>query len=189
MLNFSGDGTEQDLSHPLFRIKTLSSKIEQKIAQKDKGDDGFIDTLSVEELKDLRQVILASEYLLTKYQDKKDLKVFLEEFIGIIMHATNSVNGLRDELEDLVISAEVALQQIHTLHDDVTQTLTFGRGSQTKLDDFRLSRVSTIPLVREPAALPTVETPTAEQPSSINLTNPTRRVHTSDYLTRTEVEI
>ncbi|MDE1872954.1 MAG: hypothetical protein KGH99_05705 [Thaumarchaeota archaeon] len=189
MLNFSGDGTEQDLSHPLFRIKTLSSKIEQKIAQKDKGNDGFIDTLSVEELKDLRQVILASEYLLTKYQDKKDLKVFLEEFIGIIMHATNSVNGLRDELEDLVISAEVALQQIHTLHDDVTQTLTLGRGSQTKLDDFRLSRASAIPLLREPVASPAIETPAVEQPSSINLTNPTRRVHTSDYLTRTEVEI
>lgn len=189
MLNFSGDGTEQDLSHPLFRIKTLSSKIEQKIAQKDKGDDGFIDTLSVEELKDLRQVILASEYLLTKYQDKKDLKVFLEEFIGIIMHATNSVNGLRDELEDLVISAEVALQQIHTLHDDVAQTLTLGRGSQTKLDDFRLSRVSAMPLLREPVNAPATETPTVAQSSSINLTNPTRRVHTSDYLTRTEVEI
>lgn len=188
MLNFLGDGTEQDLSHPLFRIKTLSSKIEQKIAQKDKGDDGFIDTLSVEELKDLRQVILASEYLLTKYQDKKDLKVFLEEFIGIIMHATNSVNGLRDELEDLVISAEVALQQIHTLHDDVAQTLTLGRGSQTKLDDFRLSRVS-LPLLREPVNESSTETPAVTQPSSINLTNPTRRVHTSDYLTRTEVEI
>src|SRR5579863_3720784 len=172
MLNFSGDGTEQDLSHPLFRIKTLSSKIEQKIAQKDKGDDSFIETLSVGELKDLRQVIFASEYLLTKYQDKKDLKVFLEEFIGIIMHATNSVNGLRDELEDLVISAEVALQQIQTLHDDVTQTLTFGRGSQTKLDDFRLSRVPAMPLPREPVNISTTETPAATQPSSINLTNP-----------------
>ncbi|MGC1709372.1 MAG: hypothetical protein WA799_06180 [Nitrosotalea sp.] len=186
MLNFLRDDTEQDLSHPLFRIRTLSSKIEQKITQKDKGaEDGFIDTLSVEELKDLRQVILASEYLLTKYQDKKDIKVFLEEFIGIIMHATNSVNGLRDELEDLVISAEVALQQIHTLHDDVTRNLTFGQESQTRLDDFRLSRVPIVPVLAEPVNLST----TVTQPSSINLTNPTRRVNTSDYLTRTEVEI
>jgi len=186
MLNFSRDDTEQDLSHPLFRIKTLSSKIEQKIAQKDKGaEDGFIETLSVGELKDLRQVILASEYLLTKYQDKKDLKNFLEEFIGIIMHATNSVNVLKDELEDLVISAEVALQQIQTLHDDVTQNLTLGRGLQTKLDDFK------IPLIKTAAShLSSVETIVVKpEPSSINLTNPTRRVHTSDYLTRTEVEI
>jgi hypothetical protein len=184
MLNFSKDGTEQDLSHPLFRIKTLSSKIEQKIAQKDKdAEDGFIETLSVEELKDLRQVILASEYLLTKYQDKKEIKTFLEEFIGIIMHTTNSVNVLRDELEDLVISAEVALQQIHTLHDDVTRNLTFGLASQTKLDDFRASRVPVVPVA--PVNIST----TVTQPSSINLTNHTRRVNTSDYLTRTEVEI
>ncbi|MGI0102098.1 MAG: hypothetical protein ACREA7_05825 [Nitrosotalea sp.] len=181
MLNVK-DGTGHDLSHPLFRIKALSSKIEQKIVQKDKGEDGFIETLSVEELKDLRQVILASEYLLTKYQDKKDIKTFLEEFIGIIMHTTNSVNVLRDELEDLVISAEVALQQIHTLHDDVTRNLAFGRESQTRLDDFRMSRMSAL-------AEPVNVLPAVEQPSSINLTNSARRVHTSDYLTRTEVEI
>jgi hypothetical protein len=186
MLNFSKDDTGQDLSHPLFRIKTLSSKIEQKIAQKDKdAEDGFIETLSVEELKDLRQVILASEYLLTKYQDKKEIKTFLEEFIGIIMHATNSVNVLRDELEDLVISAEVALQQIHTLHHDVTQNLTFGQESQTRLDDFGVSHVPFVPVLAEPVNV----SPAVTQPSSINLTNPTRRVHTSDYLTKTEVEI
>ncbi|MGI0046281.1 MAG: hypothetical protein ACREBB_03725 [Nitrosotalea sp.] len=188
MLNFSkgNDNAEPDLSHPLFRIKTLSSKIDQKIAQKDCGnEDKFIETLSVEELKDLRQVILASEYLLTKYQDKKDIKSFLEEFVGIIMHATNSVNFLRDELEDLVISAEVALKQIQTLHEDVAQTLTLGRGCQTKMDDFRL------PLVRSepPKENLTSTTPTAEVPGSINLTNSARRVHTSDYLTRTAVEI
>ncbi|MDE1726635.1 MAG: hypothetical protein KGH89_05155 [Thaumarchaeota archaeon] len=186
MLHFSKDDSEYDLSHPLFKIKTLSSKIEQKIVQKDNGkEDGFIETLSVEELKDLRQVILASEYLLTKYQDKKDLKEFLEEFIGIIMHAANSVNVLKDDMEDLVISAEVALQQIQTLHYDVTQNLAFGRGTQTKLDEFKLPLVKTAPVMPEPVKAQ----PEASGTSSINLTNPTRRVHTSDYLTRTAVEI
>ena len=188
MLNFSrGTGEDEtDLSQPLSRIKILSSKIEQKIGQKDKGnEDGFIETLSVEELKDLRQVILASEYLLTKYQDKKEIKSFLEEFVGIIMHATNSVNVLRDELEDLVISAEVALQQIQTLHDDVTRNLTLGRAIQTKMDDFGLRPVRTALAPYDPSNV----APTEGQVSSINLTNPTRPVHTCDYLTRTEVEI
>ena len=187
MLNFSKNDDEGgDVSAPLFRIKGLSSKIEQKIAQKGNlNDDQFVETLSVEELKDLRQVILASEYLLTKYQDKKDIKSFLEEFIGIIMHAANSVNVMRDELEDLVISAEVALQQIQTLHDDVTQNLTLGRGMQTKLDDFK------IPLIKT-TTLPLVPKETSEvkaEPSSNNLTNSTSQVHTNDYLTKTPVEI
>lgn len=188
MLNFSrGIGEDEpDLSQPLSRIKILSSKIEQKITQKDKGnEDGFIETLSVEELKDLRQVILASEYLLTKYQDKREIKNFLEEFVGIIMHAANSVNMLRDELEDLVISAEVALQQIQTLHDDVTRNLTLGRAIQTKMDDFGLCTGRTTQAQQDPASATLLEEPA----SSINLTNPARPVHTGDYLTRTAVEI
>jgi archaellum component FlaC len=184
MLNFSRDNIEGDVSTSLLRIRSLSAKIDQKISQKGSiKDEAFVETLSVEELKDLRQVIHASEYLLTKYQNKKDIKSFLEEFIGIIMHATNSVNILRDELEDLVISAEVALQQIQTLHDEVTQSLIIGKGMQTKLDDFK------IPLIRNDIAKAhPVEKPTLE-PSPINLTNTTRRVNTNDYLRKTAVEI
>lgn len=184
MFNFTKEEIEGDVSLPLFRIKTLSAKIEQKIAQKGESKtDNFVETLSVEELKDLRQVILASEYLLTKYQDKKDLKAFLEEFVGIIMHAANSVNVLKDELEDLVISAEVALQQIQSLHDDVTQNLTLGRGIQTKLDDFKIHRLAEAKVV--PAPIVEVK----QEPSPINLTNSTRPVHTRDYLEKTPVEI
>ena len=183
MLHFSKDDPEPDLSHPLSKIKDLSSKIEQKIAQKDKTKDDFIETLSVEELKDLRQVILASEYLLTKYQDKRDLKDFLQDFIDVIMHATNSVNGMQGELEDLLISAEVALQQIQTMHHEMTQNLALGRCVQTRMDDFRVPSLLAEPDRAEPVTTPVSET------SSINLTNSARRVHTSDYLERTAVEI
>ncbi len=186
MIHFSKDEAETDLSFPLFKIKTLSSKIEQKIASKDKNGDGFIETLSVEELKDLRQVILASEYLLTKHQDKKDLKKFLEDFIGIIMHAANSVNGMKSELDDLVISAEVALQQIQTLHHEVTQNLALGRIVQTKIEDF--STFVPVQTIKEPVAVSHILT-TEPVSSSINLTNPARRANTSDYLERTAVEI
>ncbi|HJU13104.1 MAG TPA: hypothetical protein VJ792_01430 [Candidatus Nitrosotalea sp.] len=184
MLHFSKDDPEADLSAPLLKIKDLSSKIEQKISQKDKGGkDGFIETLSVEELKDLRQVILASEYLLTKYKDRLDLKAFLQDFVGIIMQAANSVNGMQGELEDLLISAEVALQQIQALHHDVTQNLALGKGVQTRIDDYRISQAA-----HEPVVGPVSE-PVSDLPSPINLTNPSRRIHTNDYLGRTAVEI
>ena len=184
MLNFSKDESKEELSGHLVKIRNLSAKVEQKITQKGKDkEDNFVETLSVEELKDLRQVMLAAEYLLTKYQDKRDLKVFLEEFIGIIMHAANSVNTLKDELEDLVISAEVALQQIQNLHDEVTHNLTLGKGNQTKIDDFKIS------LVRAEAAKANSMKPEPTEPSPINLTNPARRIHTNDYLAKTAVEI
>lgn len=171
MLNFTKNESTGDIQNHLHQIHLLSSKIEQKITQKSSGKDSpFIESLSVEELKDLRQVMMAADYLLSKYQDKKDLKEFLAEFIGIIMHAANSVNILRDDLEDLVISAETALQQIQNLHDDVTQNLALGRFVQTKIDDYKEQKI--IP-----------------EPSPINLTNTTTPVYTQAYLTKTAVEI
>jgi prophage tail gpP-like protein len=192
MLNFTKNDSQSDLSGHLDKIKNLSSKIEQKISQKGKDEsDSFIDTLSVEELKDMRQVMQAAEYLLTKYQDKRDIQVFLQEFIGIILNASNSVNGLKTELEDLVISAEFALHQIQTLHDDMTENLVFGKVSQTKIDDFKMpSLLSTLTQKAEPVKIEPVkvEMPRTEV-SSINLTNSARRVNTGDYLERTAVEI
>lgn len=192
MLNFTKNDGQSDLSGHLDKIKTLSSKIEQKISQKGTDEsDSFIETLSVEALQDIRQVMQAAEYLLTKYQDKRDIKVFLQEFIGIILNASNSVNGLKTELEDLVISAEFALHQIQTLHDDVTENLAFGKVSQTKIDDFRIpSLLSTLTQKVESVKIEPVkvEMPRTEV-GSINLTNSTRRVNTGDYLERTAVEI
>ena len=191
MLNFTKNNGQSDLNGHLDKIKTLSSKIEQKISQKEKDEnDSFIETLSVEELKDIRQVMHAAEYLLTKYQDKRDIKFFLQEFIGIILNASNSVNGLKDELEDLVVSAEFALQQIQTLHNDVTENLAFQKGSQTKIDDFKIPSLFDMSTLAESVRLEPVkaEIPRPEV-GPINLTNSTRRINTGDYLERTAVEI
>jgi len=185
LLNFSKNGPSEDISVPLGKIRNISSKIEEKIAQKppDK-DDKFIETLSVEELKDLRQVMMAAEYLLSKYQDKKELKAFLEDFIGIILHATNSVNVMRDDLTDLLISAEMAFNQIQSLHEEVTQHLSLDRFVQTCLDDYRNY---IMPQAATQAKIGQAKTEPVSSP--INLTKTTRPIYTHDYLTNTAVEI
>ncbi len=192
MLNFTKSDGQSDLNCHLDKIKTLSSKIELKISQKGKDEsDEFIETLSVEELKDIRQVMHAAEYLLTKYQDKRDVKHFLQEFVEIVLNAANSVNGMKDELEDLTISAEFALRQIQTLHDEVVDNLAFKKASQTKIDDFKIpSLLDTIVPVVEPAKIVPIKAEIlAPDVGSINLTNSARRVNTGDYLGRTAVEI
>ena len=192
MINFTKNDDQFDLSGHLDKIRTLSSKIDTKISQKDKdAPDTFIETLSVDELKDIRQIMHASEYLLTKYHDKREIKSFLQEFIEIILYAANSVNGMKDELEDLVISAEFALRQIQTLHDDVTGNLAFQKVSQTKIDDFKIpSLLDTLTPAVEPVKTVPVKTEDSiPEIGSINLTNSARRVNTGDYLGRTAVEI
>jgi hypothetical protein len=192
MLNFTKSDGQSDLTGHLDKIKTLSSKIELKISQKDKdANDAFIETLSVEELKDIRQVMHAAEYLLTKYQDKRDIKHFLQEFVEIILNAANSVNGMKDELEDLTVSAEFALRQIQTLHDDVIGDLAFQKEPQSKIDDFKIpSLLDTLVPVVAPMKIVPVQTEIPQSDvGSINLTNSVRRVNTGDYLGRTAVEI
>ena len=191
MINFTKSDGQFDLFGHLDKIRTLSSKIDLKISQKDKDmADTFIETLSVEELKDIRQIMHASEYLLIKYKDKREIKSFLQEFIEIILHAANSVNGMKDELEDLVISAEFALHQIQTLHDDVTGNLAFQKGSQTKIDDFKIpSLLDTLAPVAPAQIVPSQTEIQRQDVGSINLTNSARRVNTGDYLERTAVEI
>jgi uncharacterized protein YciI len=191
MFNFTKSDDQSDLSEHLDKIRTLSSKVELKISQKDKDEsDAFIETLSVEELKDIRQVMHAAEYLLTKYQDKKEIKSFLQEFVGIVLHAANSVNGMKDELEDLVMSAEFALSQIQTLHGDMIGNLVFHKGSQTKIDDFKIPALLDTLAPVEPAKMVCAKAPTLQQNAgAINLTNSSRRVNTGDYLERTAVEI
>jgi hypothetical protein len=191
MLNFTKSDGQSDLNGHLDKIKTLSSKIELKISQKGKENDDFIESLSVEELKDIRQVIHAAEYLLTKYQDKRDIKHFLQEFVEIVLHAANSVNGMKDELEDLTISAEFALHQIQTLHDEVVDNLAFKKVSQTKIDDFKIPSLldAIVPVVEPVKSVPMKAEIFTPDVGSINLTNSARRINTGDYLGRTAVEI
>jgi hypothetical protein len=191
MLNFTKSDGQSDLNGHLDKIKTLSSKIELKISQKGKENDDFIESLSVEELKDIRQVMHAAEYLLTKYQDKRDIKNFLQEFVEIVLHAANSVNGMKDELEDLTISAEFALHQIQTLHDEVVDNLAFKKVSQTKIDDFKIPSLldAIVPVVEPVKSVPMKAEIFTPDVGSINLTNSARRINTGDYLGRTAVEI
>ena len=192
MLHFTKSDGQSNLTEHLDNIRTLSSKVELKISQKDKDEnDAFIETLSVEELKDIRQIMHAAEYLLTKYQDKKEIKSFLQEFVGIVLHAANSVNGMKDELEDLVVSAEFALSQIQTLHGDMIENLVFEKGSQTKIDDFKIpSLLDTLDPIVAPVKMVYAEAQIPKQSvGAINLTNSSRRVNTGDYLERTAVEI
>lgn len=191
MLNFTKSDGQSDLNGHLDKIKTLSSKIELKISQKGTENDDFIESLSVEELKDIRQVMHAAEYLLTKYQDKRDIKHFLQEFVEIVLHAANSVNGMKDELEDLTISAEFALHQIQTLHDEVVDNLAFKKVSQTKIDDFKIPSLldTIVPVVEPVKSVPVKAEIFTPDVGSINLTNSARRINTGDYLGRTAVEI
>ena len=53
-------------------VRTISEKIDKKLSQSDTSINSKIDKLSVEELQDLRKIVNIADFLLCKYEDKKE---------------------------------------------------------------------------------------------------------------------
>ena len=68
------------IARDLQFIRTLSQKVDQKLSEKKSLD---FDDLSVEELQDLHKLAGIANFLLTKYEDKKETKEILEYFVSI----------------------------------------------------------------------------------------------------------
>ncbi|MDE1729132.1 MAG: hypothetical protein KGH81_08160, partial [Thaumarchaeota archaeon] len=73
----------------------------------------------------------------------------------------------------MTISAEFALHQIQTLHDEVVDNLAFKKVSQTKIDDFKIPSLldTIVPVVEPVKSVPIKAEIFTPDVGSINLTN------------------
>ena len=74
-MNFKKSG---NVSNDLEFIRNISRKIDRKISQTPKSIDSKIDKLTLEELQDLSKITGLADFMLTKYEDKKETKSILE---------------------------------------------------------------------------------------------------------------
>ena len=65
--------SKRNFSKDIERIRTLSSKIDKKISDAKPSDDNKIDKLSLEELQDLNKIVGIADFMLCKYDDKKEM--------------------------------------------------------------------------------------------------------------------
>ncbi|MFB5648289.1 MAG: hypothetical protein ACE5RM_02255, partial [Candidatus Nitrosomaritimum aestuariumsis] len=93
------------ISKDLDFIKNISGKIDKKISQSD-SSNLKIENLTLEELQDLRKIVGLADFMLHKYEDKKDTKSILEYFVSIIRDSAESIESIDDEVSELIISAE-----------------------------------------------------------------------------------
>jgi hypothetical protein len=115
----------QNSSKELELIQKISEKIDSKIAKSSKSLDSKIDKLSIEELQDLNKLVGLADFLLHKYDDKKDTKEILEYFVSIIHASTESIEEVDDEVSELIISSEDSIQKIKELHVNIAQKYDF----------------------------------------------------------------
>lgn len=125
----------RNIKKDLNKIRTFSSIIEKKLGQLDKKDESKIEKLSFEELQDLNQLVHASDYILTKYESKKEVYALLKDFVDMINNSTASMDILNDKISELVVSAESAISRIKTIQGDVSED--FSLNSSNKVDSER----------------------------------------------------
>ncbi|MFB5621421.1 MAG: hypothetical protein ACE5RO_01765 [Candidatus Nitrosomaritimum yanchengensis] len=127
------------ISKDLDFIKNISGKIDKKISQSN-TKNLKIENLTLEELQDLRKIVGLADFMLHKYEDKKDTKSILEYFVSIIRESAESIESIDDEVSELIISAEDSIGKIKELHTNISEKYDLEKsGQNTEEDEFENS--------------------------------------------------
>ena len=105
----------------LKKIRRISSIVEKKLIQFDKKEERKIERLTYEELQDLSKLTSAADFILTKYENNREVYSLLKEFVDMINSSSTSMDLLNDKISELVISAGSAISKIKNLQGDVSE--------------------------------------------------------------------
>jgi hypothetical protein len=109
-----------NLQRKAYAMSLLRSRIESRInfvlssGGKPEG---------VQELTRLLELVRNGELILKEMSDKVESARFLEEFVQIINGAAESVNEIKDDVEELVPMAEAALSEMHGAISHVSKVM------------------------------------------------------------------
>jgi len=118
------------------KIQKLSSLVEKRLEELD-SDKKKINQLSLEELQDFNQILRIADYILYKYEHKKEVFSLIKEFVDMVNSSVGSMDELNDKVSELVISAEDSIKRIKCLQSNVSENFTLE--PHAKSDDFAKS--------------------------------------------------
>lgn len=117
--------TKRSFSKDLERIKSISSKLDKKISEAKPSEEAKIDKLTLEELQDLDRVVGLANFILTKYQDKKEMRSILRGFVEIISDSAKSLEEIDDEVSELILEAEDSISKVKDMHAHISDKSDF----------------------------------------------------------------
>jgi hypothetical protein len=111
----------RSFSKDLEFVRNISEKIDRKLSQSNNSINPKIDKLSLEELQDLDKIVRIADFMLFKYEDKKETSSLLKNFVSIIRDSAESIEEIDDEVSELIISAEDSINKLKEIHTDVSE--------------------------------------------------------------------
>ena len=125
----------RNFSKDLEFVRNISYKIDKKLSNSD-SKNTKIDKLSVEELQDLNKIVSLADFMLCKYEDKKETHSILEHFVSIIRESAESIEEIDDEVSELIISAEDSINKVKEVHTNISEKFDFEKSDiKTSEDD------------------------------------------------------
>ena len=156
-LNFLNPKRDSTIDH----LQSLSVNIEKKLITSN-FPDIKIDKLTSEELQDINKIVGLANFMLVKYEDKKETRSILQQLVSIINESAESMECVDDEISELIFSAENSIHKVKTMHTRLSEKSDL---EKSPLGDFEDCE---------------------SEISSINLTNFTRAINTSEYLQKSQ---
>ena len=102
------------------KIKRFSSIVKDKLNSESRNVKK-INTLTFEELSDLNKILTISDFILAKYEHKKNVHSILNEFVDLIKETENSIISMDDEIEELTLSANVPINHIMEIKNRISK--------------------------------------------------------------------
>ena len=122
-------------SKDLEFVRSISEKIDRKLSQSKNSINPKIDKLSLEELQDLSKIVHLADFMLFKYEDKKETRSLLKHFVSIIRDSAESIEEIDDEVSELIISAEDSINKIKEIHTNVSEKYDLEKSGINTIED------------------------------------------------------
>ncbi len=123
--------TKRDFSIDLERVRLLSEKIDKKLSVSKIPYSSKIDKLSFDELQDLNKILNITDFLLCKYEEKKETRSILERFVSVITESAKSIEGLDEEISELIMSAEDSINKVKDMYSNISDKSNFDADSKS----------------------------------------------------------
>ena len=106
-----------DLPKDISNIQSISAKIEKKLSE----SGVQIDKLTLEELQDINKIVGLANFMLCKYEDKKETRLILQHFVSIIGDSAQSMDSIDDDISELILSAEDSINKVKNMHSKISE--------------------------------------------------------------------
>ena len=104
----------QGVPKELRKVRHFSSIIIKKLKSESINSEN-INSFTFEELTDINKILSLTDFILTKYEHKKNMRLILKEFVDLITKSTNSLESIDDEVEEMLIFSNAEISRLKNI--------------------------------------------------------------------------